>query len=334
MKLNTFQLEAHLTKKQFPFIYMINGDDVFQKSEAIRCIRKAAYESGFVERLRFNADQLQSDQLYTVLFSPSLLAEKRLIELDFREKAPNKTLTAILEDYGKSPSSHQLILIDNDKIDSKTAKSSWYQAIEKMAIVIQVWPIAREHLPAWIKQYAKKFQLQMEDDASQLLADYVEGNLAAAASAIKKIYLLQPKTKVNRELIHTLVTNECHFTIFDLVENLIAGNKERTIHILAVLKTNSIEPTLILWGITRELRFLAELLQQLKQGLTLDSLFKKHRIFSKREAAIRIFLKKFSLVDCWRHLSYAADIDKVIKGAAPGHVWDVLELLCLRICKL
>ncbi len=58
------------------------------------------------------------------------------------------------------------------------------------------------------------------------------------------------------------------------------------------------EPTLILWAITRELHILADLSEAMKKGSTLDSLFPKFRIYAKRQMAVKKFLSRFTTADC------------------------------------
>lgn len=331
MKLTYFQLEQHL-KNKLSHIYIISGEEVLLKQDAINLIRKNAKLAGFSERIRLTPEAgYDWEQLYTQLYSTSLLAEKHMIELDFRDIAPNKTASKILEGYGEKPISNNLLLIDIGKIDDKTAKSAWYKSLEKTGMVVTIWPIPREQLPQWIINRAKKYKLQINLDAANLLADYIEGNLVAAAQAIEKIYLLKHETPIDADLIQSILTDETHFTVFDFIENLIAGNRSRTLHILSSLKNEGTEPVLILWGITRELRMLSEMSQQLKSGFTYETLFQKHRIFAKRQSVVRNFLSKWTAEDCWHCLTHAADIDRVIKGATPGNVWDALQMFCLRV---
>lgn len=331
MKLTYFQLEPHLAK-QLATVYIVSGDELLLKQDAIHLIRKAAKLAGCSERIRFTPEAgLDGEQLYTELYSTSLLAEKRLLELDFRDSTPNKTASTILQEYAKNPSPDNVLLIDIGKIDDKIAKSAWYKALEKTGIVIAIWPIPREQLPQWINNRAKKYKLQINHDAVNLLADYVEGNLIAAQQTIEKMYLLQPQTPIDIALIKMILTDESRFTIFDFIENLIAGEASRALHILENLHAEGTEPVLILWGITRELRLLANLAQQRKSGETYENIFQKQRIFSRRQAAVRRFLTRFTAEDCWQHLMHAAEIDHIIKGATPGNVWDGLQLFCLRM---
>jgi DNA polymerase-3 subunit delta len=331
MKLTYFQLEPHLAKKMSP-IYIVSGDELLLKQEAINLIRKAAKQAGFNERLRLTPEAgYDWEQLYTLLYSTGLFAEKRLIELDFRDSSPNKTASKILQEYGANPSLDAIVLLDIGKIDDKISRSAWYKALEKIGAVLTIWPIPREQLPQWIMNHAKKYKLQFNRDAAILLAEYIEGNLVAAAQAIEKVYLLQPQKSVDVEMVKHILTDESRFTVFDFIETMIARDKPRTLHILDNLKNEGTEPVLILWAITRELRLMADLAQQLKLGETYENLFQKYRIFARRQQAVKHFLSHCSAQDCWRYLSNAVEIDRIIKGAGTGNVWDALQMFCLRL---
>jgi len=86
-----------------------------------------------------------------------------------------------------------------------------------------------------------------------------------------------------------------------------------------------------LWGLTRELRLMADLAQQMKQGSTFDALCQKYRIFFRRQAALRRCLDRFSREDFWGFLQEAANLDRIIKGATEGNLWNNLQLFCLRL---
>ncbi|OGT34949.1 MAG: DNA polymerase III subunit delta [Gammaproteobacteria bacterium RIFCSPHIGHO2_12_FULL_37_14] len=331
MKLTYFQLEPHLTKKLAP-VYLIGGEDVLLKQDSVRMIRKAAKHAGFSGRLRLSIDTgLDEQQLYSTLNSPSLFSEKQLLEINLPSFTTHKTLVTILSEYLKNPSSQHLLLITTGKIDSKISKNNCYQAIENSGVIITIWPLSHEQLLQWIHYQAKKYRLQLNAPAANLLANYAEGNLIAIAQAIEKCYLLQPQKIIDEDLIDTLMVDDMQFTIFDLVDSMIAGNVSRSLRILGTLKLNSCEPTLIIWAIARELRLLNDMAQQIKQGMSFEDLFKKNRVFIRRQSMLRSFLKKFSATDYWRFLLDIANIDRCIKGAIADNPWNRLQMLCLKL---
>ncbi|MFZ2315040.1 MAG: DNA polymerase III subunit delta [Gammaproteobacteria bacterium] len=331
MKLTHFQLEQQL-KNKLAAIYIISGDELLLKQDAIQLIRKNAKLAGFSERIRITPEAgFDWEQLYSLLYANSLMAEKRMLELDFRDMAPTKIASTILQAYGEKPVEDNILLIDIGKLDEKITRSAWYKSLEKTGMVVAIWPIPREQLPQWIIARGKKYKLTFTPDAANLLADYIEGNLVAAAQAIEKIYLLKSNETIDSTTIQAILTDESRFTVFDLIEHLIAGNKARALHVLESLKTEGTEAVLVLWAITRELRLLADMAQQLKSGLNMETMMQKNRIFAKRQAGVKQFLRKFTAEDCWQYLLHANEIDKTIKGVAPGNTWAGLQLLCLRV---
>ncbi len=329
MKLSSSQLEMQLEKPLLP-LYIISGEDILLKQEALQRIQKAAKQAGFTERTRFFVEaHFNWDAFAASLYTTSLFAEKRLIELNFRDATPTKTAGEILKSYSERPPADTLLVINMGKLDDKTTKSAWYIAVEKNAVVVPIWPLSREQLPGWIKQRAAtKYRLSLTLTICQSIAEYVEGNLIAAAQALEKIYLLKP-TQIDAQCIHDVLVNESRFTVFEFVDALISDNTQ-ALSILHMLKEDGVEPTLILWAITRELRLLAELSTAATQGHSLDALFKKHRVFARKQPLVRQCLSRLSTQQIWHYLASAFNLDQIIKGAKPGNIWDELTLFCLR----
>lgn len=331
MKLNHLQLESHLNKQLAP-LYLLSGEDILLKMDAIHLLRQAATNAGYHLNQRFvQESHTDWEQLHSLIYTQDLFTTKQYIEIDCRDATPNKAATALLTTYVENPPAQSLLVLSTGKLDSKTEKTAWYKTLEQAAVIIQIWPIAKEQLPAWLKQRAYKNQLQLDTEAAQFLADYVEGNLVAAAQTIEKICLLKPESRINTALLQTILWDESHFTVFDLVEQLLAGNTVRLLHILESLKCDGTEPTLILWAITRELRLSFAIAKELNQGHTFTTLCQKYRIFSRRQPALKRFLQRFNTEATLKYLSEAMQIDKIIKGIEDTDIWAALQLFCLRM---
>lgn len=330
MKLTLAQLETQITRTLSP-IYLVSGDEPLLKNDAIRLIKKSALKAGFTEHIRLSKEAGHSleEQLQQTLFAVSLLADKRVLLIDLRESSVNKAAGAILKAYAEKPIANNIVILDMNKLDTKVTKSDWYQVIEKTATTIPIWPLTREQMPSWLQQRAKKYQIQLKPDAARLLTDYVEGNLVAAAQTIEKLYLLNPSTPVSIDLIEEILSDESRFTVFDLIDNIITQNTARSLHILKALEEDGIEASLVLWAITRELRVMADIFQQIQKGARLETLFTQFRIFAKRQSAVRNFIQKKNLADCEQYLLRAAHVDAMIKGGAPGNPWQALTWFCL-----
>lgn len=332
MKLAAAQLAQQVAKKLAP-IYVVSGDEPLLAQEAIELIRDAAYQAGYSERVRIPVEAATDwgKALYANSQSLSLFATQRILELDLTTAKLNAASSKILQEYAAQPPSDTILLIRTNKLDSKTEQSSWYKALDKISVMVPIWPITIEQLPSWILQRAKKLSLNLTKAAAELLATQVEGNLLAAAQELEKLRLLQETDTIDETTIANTVTDNAHFDIFTLVDSALAGNKKRSLRILNNLAAEDTEPTLVLWALTRELRTMSDLAKQIRQGLTLSALFAKYRIWEKRQPNVRAFLQQHQPEHCWELLASAAQIDQMIKGAESGNVWDALGQLILRM---
>lgn len=332
MKLALQQLEQHATRSLAP-IYLISGDEILLVQEAVDLVRSIAQKKGFSERVRMTAEA-GSDWgkvLYSSARSLSLFAEQRILELDLRGVKFNQASSEMLQDYAENPAENTVLIIYIHKLDAKTEQSKWYKAIDKKGMMIPVWPVNTEQLPQWIMQRAKKSHLMLTAKAASRLAEQVEGNLLAAAQEIEKLGLLQINGEIDEKMLEEIIANLAHFDIFNLVDSVLSGNGKRSLHILQNLFAEDTEPTLVIWALTRELNTLAEIHLQVKQGVALSTLFGKFRIWEKRQAPVRAFLKRCPPSHCWDFILQAAQIDRIIKGAETGNVQDALERLVLNM---
>lgn len=330
-KINFYQLAAHL-KKSFAPLYLISGDDPLLKQDTLQLMRDAATVANITEKQRFYPENQQDwEHILSLLNSVSLFADKQLIEIHLNDHTPNKAVAALIEEYARSPAQDKVVVMITNKLEAKVTKSAWYQACDKHGITLALWPMTTEQLPQWLITRAKNANCALTLNAAKLLADYVEGNLVAASQMIEKISLLAPQKTVDETIIEALLTDENRYTIFDLVDHVIAGHPAKALHVLQHLKDDGAEPVLVLWGLTRELRTLAQLAQEKQRGPNLDTLFQQQRVFPRRQPLIRRFLSTHSIQTCYDALKHALDIDRIIKGAVPGNPWDSLALLCLRM---
>lgn len=331
MKLTYFQLEQNLSKSLAP-AYIVTGEEFILIQDSIRLIKRHARQKGYTGQVRITLESgFGPDQLYPLLYSSSLMGDKNLLLLDCKQHLPNKETGELIAEYLKNPSSDNILIFTCNKADDKLLKSTWFKAIDKIGVHLAIWPVPYEQLSKWIMQRGKKFNLTIQPDAASLLADYTEGNLVAAAHAIEKLILLQHKEAISVTEVETIITDESRFTIFDLVDALLNGNATRAFDILNNLQQEGIEAILVLWAITRELRILANLAHEHSSGNTLESLFQKNRIFTKRQPSVRRFITRHQ-PDCYGKLiTEAANIDQMIKGALPGNPWEAIQFLCLKM---
>ena len=93
-----------------------------------------------------------------------------------------------------------------------------------------------------------------------MIADRVEGNLLAAGQEIEKLRLLHGEGKVTAEDVSPAVANSSRFDVFILVDAALGGDAKRALKVLAGLRAEGVEPVIVVWALTRELRTLAKIM--------------------------------------------------------------------------
>jgi len=331
MKIQLDQLSTNLARGLAP-LYLIAGEEILFLQEAEQAIRLAATAAGFEERIRFTVDtgfdwlSFQQASQNTSLFS-----DKQCIELNLISGKFNEAGKKILSDYLQRPHPDKLLIIRTGKLDAATQKTSWYKAAEKIGVVIPVWPLTAAQMPVWIKQRLQAVGLQADAEGLQLLAMRTEGNLLATAQEIEKLSLLYPKGRLTVDQIQEASSNTARYTVFNLVDAILQGKPSAVIHILKGLQEEAVEPILVLWALAREARQWAQWLQAIEKGQTLSQILGGNFFMEKRKPLITRALQQQSLTNIYDCLQRATHIDKSIKGAATGNVWDELSTLALSL---
>lgn len=331
MQLRAEQLTIHLQKKLAP-VFLISGEEPLLMQEACDAIRTAAHKAGFNEREIYTVDTHFNWQHFIANSQAlSLFSSKQLIELRFTTHLPNDIASKALITYCEKLSPDKILLIITGKLDKKAQQTAWYQAVSKIGITVSIWPIENAQLPQWIAQRLQAAGLNIEPAGIRLLADYAEGNLLAAVQEITKLSLIHTKTQLTAEDIAQAITDNARFDVFNLTDAALQGDKKRITRIVDNLKAEAVEPTIILWALTREIRSLITQAHAITQGKTLDKVLQEQRVWEKRKPLIRMALQRNSISKLYNYLKHASKIDQIIKGTEVGNCWDEIKSLSLAL---
>ena len=332
MRLKPEQLPAHLQGELKP-VYLVTGEEPFQMDTALRQIREAAQAQGYSEREYFQAEgNFDWGQLQAAAGALSLFATKKLIELRLAPgKSPGKDGGKALADWAGADNSDTLLLIGMGKLDKRQQQAKWFKALEQAGAVIAVWPLDAAAMPGWIEARMHARGMQPDEAAVALLAERLEGNLLAADQELEKLRLLCGEGPVDAGQVAAAVADSARFDVFDLVDAALLGDAARVVRIVNGLRSEGVEPMLVLWALSREIRSLCSMAWELARGASLTSVLAQYRIWNKRKPPVSAGLRRHS-PRRWQGLLYqAAMLERVIKGRAAGAPWDELVQLGLKM---
>ena len=205
------------------------------------------------------------------------------------------------------------------------------RALEALGAHIQVWPVNADHLPRWIQQRLGHAGIQANQEAVQILADRVEGNLLAAVQEIEKLKLLAPEGRVDADTMSAVVADSARYNLFEFIDKMLMGDAQSAAQSLRGLQNEGTEPIPLLWAITRELRILVKASEQVARGEHSDWALKNAGVWDKRISLFRRALQRNKPAHLRMYLYQAGAIDRGIKGMRKADIWDEMATLVLSI---
>ncbi len=329
MDIRPEQLQKHLQQHWQP-IYVVTGQEPLLALEALDQVRQAARAKGYNERRVFHADpQFDWSELVAANQAMSLFSDRQIIEVQL-ERKPDKAAQSALLDYAASPNPDNLLLLSAEPLDSAARKTKWFRTFSAEAGVITVWPVTRQQLPGWLASRAREQGLQLDQEAVQLLAERVDGNLLAARQELDKLSLLYGSEPVSAEAVLEAVVDNARFSVFDLVDALHGGDLARSQRILDSLHSEGVEPLMLQWTLAREVRTVLALQARLQAGESPQQACQALRIFRQRQglaqqAASRVRPARWQAI-----LSLLQRTDAAVKGSEALDPWLLLGNVVLR----
>ena len=297
MRLKVEQLGAALQKTLSP-VYLISGDEPLQLGEAADDIRQAAKQAGYTTREVIVIENgSEWHQLTAEAESLSIFSDKKLIDLRLPSAKPGADGGKILTAYCRHLPQDTVLLMTAGKLESAALKAQWFQALDGVGVIVQVWPLQGPELLHWLQRRAERKGMRFDADAVKSLAARIEGNLLAAAQEIEKLYILHGHTCISKTMVEEDVADSARFDVFKLVEALLSGKLNRAIKILNGLKAEGIAAPVVLWAVSREARALFNIKAELRQGGHQEAVFKKYQIWDKRRQAVQEALTRLKSED-------------------------------------
>ena len=340
------QLTAHLAKGLRP-LYTLHGDEPLLQQEAADAIRAAARTQGYTERTTFVVAGAHFDWSAVLAAggSLSLFADKQIVEIRVPSGKPGKDGSAALQHIAQAAAGNDstLPLVLLPRLDKATKTGAWFAALENNGATVQIDPIERAQLPAWIAQrLAAQGQRVVAGEEGQrtltFFADRVEGNLLAAHQEITKLGLLHPAGELGFEQIESAVLNVARYDVFKLSEAVLAGQVLRVQRMLDGLQAEGEAAVLVHWALAEDIRALKRVKDAMVAGKPLPMALRENRVWGAKERLFERILPRASDAQLARLLQSAHLVDGIVKGLKvpdwPQEPWQALQRLALQLGKV
>jgi DNA polymerase-3 subunit delta len=324
MKIGYQQLNQSL-KKSLAGVYLVTGDEILLRQEACLAIGQTARQRRQQERQVLQVDsQFNWQQWQTSTDNLSLFANAKLIELQLTKGKLDAAGNQAIVEYCQRLGNDDLLIISSPKLEAQAKRSAWVKAVDKVGIIVEIWPISQQQLPTWLAQRMKQAGLQASREAVYLLAEKTAGNLLATDQAIKKLALVGISSPTTEDIIDN-ISDQPQYNLFNLVDKTLAGATEQALKILFNLAAEGTEPSLILWALKQEIKNLIKMHHQQQQGIPMATVLQNFRVWPKRKALIRQALSRLNSHQLYQLMAQAETIDWGIKGISSDDPWQAIS---------
>ena len=331
MNIKPEQLQNSLSN-QLASTYFAFGAEILLVEQSLSMIKGIARENGFKERFRFDIDgNFSWDSIISLISSPSLFAEKRIIECRLTTGKigvkGSKALTEILETLPDDI----LLIISSGKLEMAQQKSKWFKTLDKKGIIIQHWEVQSNQLVGWITRNMSQLGLDSNIEVANAIAYCTEGNLLASMQEIQKLKIAYPDGKINLREYLNQIDQQSQYSVFGMIDSALQGDTDKVNKVFNSLVDDSTPPVILVSSLYREIKNLVNMSIELKTNQTIESILNKHRVWQKRKPLISNALKKHSYQKLQKLLLRLGRIDRSLKGMDNLDVYDELQNVVIAL---
>lgn len=327
-------------------LYTLHGDEPLLQQEMADLIRQTAREQGYTERQVFTVAGAHFDwgEVQSAAASMSLFADKLILDLRIPTGKPGKEGSVALQQLAESVVGNDavLLLVSLPGLDKTSKSSGWFTALEASGATVQLEPVSRADLPAWIAQrLGQQQQRVLEGEEGQrslqFFADRVEGNLLAAHQEIQKLGLLYAPGELSFEQIERAVLNVARYDVFKLGEAVLAGQHLRVQRMMDGLQAEGVSEVLVNFTLSEDIRSLKRVKDAVAGGRALPQVLREQRVWGRKERLYERILPNLTPATLDRLLQSAHHVDGIVKGMKlptwPTDNWQAVLRLALMMSK-
>ena len=237
-----------------PGLYVIEGDDDCQKKDLLHDLsaQKTGLEPYQISKQTkleewlnlFNASGLFSQAFFYYSYQPDWLKTSW-------NAADIKTSLSLEDTLNTMP--HSSVILLDKRLDVRTKSGKWLKKHAKVLSANAFKPWEQQKVIQWLKQYAQKHQILIEDSALNLLVEQLGTHLMSLVNQLKLLNCLakQAKPITTCEILELYAVENC--STLSIAEHLAKGQLIPIIKQIKVLLKNGEDPIKLFGFFTHQL---------------------------------------------------------------------------------
>ena len=325
MKVTRDQIANRLQQDGLPPVILIESNETLLSIEASDLIRHDALARGYERQVMDAGPGFSGAELIEARSELSLFATETLIELRIhKDKLDAKTAKA-LAFYLEDPPPEKRLVIQMPALHRDERKKAWVKQVDKIGWSIGIPTITLDGFDKWLRGELNQARVRLDDEAKELLLAGVEGNALAARQEVNKLKLFAgDEQAMTAQQVAEITSESARYTVFDLVDNCLAGQIEKVVQICATLEAEGVEPLSVMGMMHRTLENLMVLTKNPND-------WQAARVFGRSQDKYRLALRRLNEKSLLPLLQQASRVDRACKGQSNTAPWLSLTQLALRL---
>jgi DNA polymerase-3 subunit delta len=322
-----------LKRGDFHPIYVLTGDEEFEKRSALGAIRSAILggKPDVLNESKLLWKETDPDEIVTLCQTLPMMSPRRLVvvqEVDNVSSEQSQIVATYLED----PAPTATLVLTGASIDQRLKMVT---RAKKIGTVLAFRAPYANKIPSWIERHVRSRGARIEGAASELLSTVIGTDLVALAGAVERLLLYIGEEGANPlitvDAVENCIARTKVHSIFELTDALGRKQTAEALQVVAAMLESKEAPIRIVAMIARHFRRLWEAQQGLENGESPDQIGRQLRVHS---FFLRDFLRQAKLFtpanyETLFHRLFETDrLLKSSRAAAELH----LQQLILEIC--
>ena len=135
--------------------------------------------------------------------------------------------------------------------------------------------------------------------------------------------MLLGEGEVTGDDVNSAVANSSRYDVYKLADAAVGGDPKRALRILDGVRAEGVEPVVVVWALTRELRVLGKLADRVRSGAELGSALQKSGVWRNRQGIVRSCVARHRVEDFYQLVKLARRADAAAKGQSGEDAWQL-----------
>jgi len=331
MRIYHNQLISTLNQGTKP-VWLVFGDEPWQKNDSLAQIKAHAQQQGFIELIRYSADdKFDWQQIHDEYQSLSLFSNQRIIEIELITGKIGDKGSKLMLELAEKLHNDVILIIHGPRLDTAASNRKWFKTLTNHGCYLPLYDLEGKSLQQWLQRQVQQLKLKLDPPIFPLLIELFEGNILALEQELQKLSILHNQNFISLEQAQQLVINQAKFNPFQLIDALLLGDLAKTIRILDQQQQEGAAVGQLIWFIHKEIKQLLSMQEKLKQNVTQSTLFKEYRIWDKRKPLYQHALSAIKIDNLKLALSRISDVDLISKTSSDFNSFILLADTCLSL---